>query len=48
MIAVLSKDLACEEARFQASLPEHVQVVVKGKRILLVQTSSKTLWMPGP
>ena len=46
MIAVLSKELACEEARFQASLPEHVQVVVKGKRILLYKHLLKHFGCP--
>ena len=46
MIAVLSKELACEESRFQASLPEHVQVVVKGKRILLYKHLLKHFGCP--
>ena len=34
-LAVWSKELAAEEARYFATLPEHAQKVLKGKRLLL-------------
>ena len=45
-LASLAKELSGEEARFQASLPDHVQRVLKGKRILLFKHLLKELHCP--
>ena len=45
-VAGLSKELACEEARFHASLPAHAQEVLKGKRLLLFKHMLKESGCP--
>ena len=47
-VAQMSKELACEEARFHLSLPAHAQEVLKGKRLLLFKQLLKETGCPDP